>query len=96
MVSSIQNSALNAINRGWNPIPLKVRSKRASKPWKEFQDRRVNKEEIQELFPDNEANGVILVAGSAKPSVTLGRVGAVFSILDSTFSAGGFTTAKSA
>ena len=63
MASSMQIAALKAIDRGWNPIPVKFKSKTPSRAWKEFQDRRVNKDEIQELFPDNEANNMGIVTG---------------------------------
>ena len=59
----MQLAALKAIDRGWNPIPVKFKSKTPSRAWKEFQDRRVNKDEIQELFPDNEANNMGIVTG---------------------------------
>jgi len=63
MDSDIHFGALKAIDRGWNPIPVKFRSKTPSQAWKEFQGRRVNKDELQELFPGNEPANIGIVTG---------------------------------
>ena len=57
MASSMQLAALKAIDRGWNPIPVMVKSKTPSRAWKEFQDRRLNRHEVDVcgkiLIPDD-------------------------------------------
>lgn len=47
---ALYNAALEAIDRGWNVIPLSITSKKPLNSWQEYQTRLVTPEEIDEWF----------------------------------------------
>ena len=48
----VYDEAVRAVDRGWNIIPLSIKSKKPLCEWKEYQTRKVTHEEVDKWFTE--------------------------------------------
>ena len=76
----VYDEAVRAVDRGWNIIPLSIKSKKPLCEWKEYQTRKVTHEEVDKWFTEGaptsgggkaEVFNLALVTGSISGVIVL-------------------------
>lgn len=69
--TSVEQAALDYLERGWSVIPVREREKRPAVPWKLFQTERVSEKTLHEWYRRSPDNNVAIVTGALSGLVVM-------------------------